>query len=127
NQWYNLNGAIQDATNQTYQVIENGTYYVIVTENNCQSLPSNVITIDNVSIEHYDNNDVIVYPIPASDMIYIQTNKNISELQLIDAIGRVVIISNDSQLNVSNLSNGVYQLLIKFENDRLILPVIIEK
>jgi PKD repeat protein len=127
NQWYNLNGAIQGATNQTYQVIENGTYYVIVTENNCQSLPSESITIDNVSIESYDNDDVIVYPIPASDMIYIQTNKNISELLLIDAIGRVVAISNDSQLNVSDLSNGVYQLLIKFENDRLIFPVIIEK
>ncbi|OQC42762.1 MAG: hypothetical protein BWX61_01352 [Bacteroidetes bacterium ADurb.Bin035] len=70
---------------------------------------------------------MIVYPIPANDMIYIQTNKNISELQLIDAIGRVVIISNDSQIDVSNLSNGVYQLLIKSDNDRLILPVIIEK
>nr|HQH59319.1 choice-of-anchor J domain-containing protein [Bacteroidales bacterium] len=127
NQWYNVNGAIPGATNQTYQVIENGTYYVIVTQNNCQSLPSNVITIDNVSIESYNNNDVIVYPIPANDMIYIQTNKNISELQLIDAIGRVVIISNDSQIDVSNLSNGVYQLLIKSDNDRLILPVIIEK
>ena len=32
-------------------IIENGTYYVIVTENNCQSLPSDVITINNVSIE----------------------------------------------------------------------------
>ena len=127
NQWYNVNGAIPGATNQTYQVIENGTYYVIVTQNNCQSLPSNVITIDNVSIESYNNNDVIVYPIPANDMIYIQTNKNISELQLIDAIGRVVIISNDSQIDVSNLSNGVYQLLIKSDTDRLILPVIIEK
>ncbi|HPU47626.1 MAG TPA: choice-of-anchor J domain-containing protein, partial [Bacteroidales bacterium] len=127
NQWYNLNGAIQGATNQTYQVIENGTYYVIVTENNCQSLPSNVISINNVSIESYDKDDVIVYPIPASDMIYIQTNKNISELQLMDAIGRVVVISNDYQLNVNNLSNGVYQLLIKLDNDRLILPVIIVK
>ena len=39
NQWYNVNGAIPGATNQTYQVIENGTYYVIVTQNNCQSLP----------------------------------------------------------------------------------------
>jgi len=127
NQWYNQNGAIQGATNQTYQVIENGTYYVIVTENNCQSLPSNVISINNVSIESYDKDDVIVYPIPASDMIYIQTNKNISELQLMDAIGRVVVISNDYQLNVNNLSNGVYQLLIKLDNDRLILPVIIVK
>ncbi len=127
NQWYNLNGVIPGATNQTYQVIENGTYYVIVTENNCQSLPSNTITIDNVNIESFKDNDVIVYPIPANDVLYIQTNKTISELQLIDAIGRVVIISNDSQLNVSNLSNGVYQLLIKLENNRLVLPVIIEK
>jgi len=100
---------------------------LIVNRNGCQSLPSNVITIDNVNIESFNNNDVIVYPIPANDILYIQTNKNISELQLIDAIGRVVIISNDSQLNVSNLSNGVYQLLIKLENDRLVLPVIIEK
>jgi len=90
-------------------------------------LPSNVISINNVSIESYDKDDVIVYPIPASDMIYIQTNKNISELQLMDAIGRVVVISNDYQLNVNNLSNGVYQLLIKLDNDRLILPVIIVK
>ncbi len=126
NQWYNLNGAIPGATNQTYQVLENGTYYVIVTENNCQSLPSNSITIDNVSINSYDNN-LTVYPIPASDMIYIQTDKNISEIQLIDALGRVIISTIDYQLNVSNISNGVYQLLIKYENDRIILPVIIQK
>jgi hypothetical protein len=127
NQWYNLNGIIPGATNQTYQVVVNGSYYVIITENGLQSLPSNVINIDNVNIESFKDNDVIVYPIPANDVLYIQTNKNISELQLIDAIGRVVIISNDSQLNVSNLSNGVYQLLIKIDDDRLILPVIIEK
>jgi len=127
NQWYNLNGAIQGATNQTYQVIENGTYYVIVTENNCQSLPSDVITINNVSIESYDNNDVIVYPIPASDMIYIQTNHTILEAILYDNLGRLIIRTNEQQLNLENATNGVYYLIIKLQDKVINLPVMIKK
>jgi hypothetical protein len=127
NQWYNQNGAIQGATNQTYQVIENGTYYVIVTENNCQSLPSNVLTIDNVSIEHYDNDDVIVYPIPASDMIYIQTNHTILEAILYDNLGRLITSTNEQQLNIENTTNGVYYLIIKLQDKVINLPVMIKK
>ncbi|HQD35372.1 MAG TPA: T9SS type A sorting domain-containing protein, partial [Bacteroidales bacterium] len=92
-----------------------------------QSLPSDVITINNVSIESYDNNDVIVYPIPASDMIYIQTNHTILEAILYDNLGRLIIRTNEQQLNLENATNGVYYLIIKLQDKVINLPVMIKK
>jgi PKD repeat protein len=127
NQWYNESGAIPGAINQTYQVIVNGTYYVRVTQNDCQSLPSNAIIVNNVDIQSYYNDEVIIYPNPAQDIIYIQTDKKILEVRLIDALGRMVANTDTYQLNLDNISNGVYHLVIKFDDDVIVLPVIVKK
>lgn len=46
NQWYNHNGAIQNATSQHYQVKEYGEYYVKIFKNGCVSKKSNIIITD---------------------------------------------------------------------------------
>lgn len=55
NQWYNQNGAISGAVSSVYMPSENGFYYCIVTQNGCESQPSNtiqVITLDKQSVVH---------------------------------------------------------------------------
>lgn len=41
--------------------------------------------------------------------------------------GHVVQSTNESIINVNNYSNGVYQLIIYFDDYQMIVPVIIQK
>ncbi|HOJ24319.1 MAG TPA: T9SS type A sorting domain-containing protein [Bacteroidales bacterium] len=127
NQWFNLNGPIPGATSQNYEVTANGTYYVIVTIDGCSSSPSNTITINSVSISEYANHNITVYPNPTNDHLNIISDQHIQKIQLVDILGNIVISTHETSINVSNYSDGIYQLIILFENDRLIIPVIIQK
>ncbi|MGB3901689.1 MAG: T9SS type A sorting domain-containing protein [Bacteroidales bacterium] len=128
NQWYNLNGPIPNATNQLYTVSENGSYFVIVTINGCPSAPSDTITINNVSIQFYNSDDLVIYPNPADEIIFIKSDKNISEIVISDAIGRIVATYyNVQQINISNLPEGYYNINIKLENKNVIKPLIIQR
>ncbi|MFW5673223.1 MAG: T9SS type A sorting domain-containing protein [Rikenellaceae bacterium MAG02] len=49
------------------------------------------------------------------------------EVRLIDALGRMVANTDTYQLNLDNISNGVYHLVIKFDDDVIVLPVIVKK
>ena len=127
NQWFNLNGPIPGATSQNYEVTANGSYYVIVTIDGCSSSPSNTITINSVSISEYANHNITVYPNPANDHLNIISDQHIQKIQLVDILGNIVISTHETSIDVSNYSDGIYQLIILFENDRLIIPVIIQK
>ncbi|HOS20465.1 MAG TPA: T9SS type A sorting domain-containing protein, partial [Bacteroidales bacterium] len=127
NQWFNLNGPIPGATSQNYEVTANGSYYVIVTIDGCSSSPSNTITINSVSISEYANHNITVYPNPTNDHLNIISDQHIQKIQLVDILGNIVISTHETSIDVSNYSDGIYQLIILFENDRLIIPVIIQK
>jgi len=45
NQWYNRRGKIVGATSQQYEIMDYDGYYVIVTQYDCSSLPSNIVRI----------------------------------------------------------------------------------
>ena len=67
-----------------------------------------------------NSNDWFVYPNPASDFIKIQTSQSYnSEITIFDILGKQLkgINSNDSesQINISDLNNGVY--IIKIVNE----------
>ncbi len=125
NQWYLNDNPIYGATDQTYTVNENGNYFTIVTIDGCSSLPSNQITINNVGINDYADNEILVYPNPAHDIIYVQSSKPINEVMIINNLGQVVAnYSKNSTININQLANGVYQIMIKTENNIKVLPLI---
>ncbi|HHW60217.1 MAG TPA: hypothetical protein GX402_08300, partial [Bacteroidales bacterium] len=90
NQWYLNDNPISGATDQTYIVNENGNYFTIVTIDGCSSLPSNQITINNVGINDYTDEEILVYPNPAQNIIYIQSSKPINEVMIINNLGQIV-------------------------------------
>jgi hypothetical protein len=49
-----------------------------------------------------------VYPHPASDIIHIKTNYDISYVSIIDAEGREVLATKDKTISVHHLSPGMY-------------------
>ena len=59
-------------------------------------------------------------------MIYIQTNHTILEVILYDNLGRLIIRTNEQQLNLENATNGVYYLIIKLQDKVINLPVMIK-
>lgn len=74
--------------------------------------------IDN----HLLNNDVIIYPIPATEQIFVTYFKNQQEhfnANILDLSGRLVLQSTDmhsgASINVSQLSPGLY--ILQLEND----------
>jgi PKD repeat protein len=127
NQWYKDSNPISSAIYQTYQVVENGTYYAKLFANGCTSDPSNSIYINTININDYNSDDITIYPNPAQDIIYIQTNYNILEVLLYDNLGKLIINNNESQLNVESISNGVYHLIIRLQDRIISLPVMIKK
>jgi len=118
NQWYNQNGLIQGATNQDYAFTANGSYYVIVTINDCNSEPSNTISIGNVSILNFDENEnCFIYPNPFSNSLNIDSKINTPiDIELVNSIGQLIYKENNiiqTTIQTQSIAPGLYFVKIK--------------
>jgi hypothetical protein len=119
NQWYDQNGIIIGATDQSYTVTGNGSYYVIVTYPGCGTQQSNTITISTYSIATIDEDIAIkLYPNPVKDelTIEIESNKEDIDYKIYNSTGQMVSQGNILEkviLNIADFSSGIY--IIKFE------------
>lgn len=91
------------ASSNNYDVSgNNGDYDFWVVKLESETLGAN----DSLSDKSF-----VIYPNPARDKIFIQTDFNIINLALYDAIGKQVIIKKDiKNINVSHLNSGLYML-----------------
>lgn len=82
-----------------------------------------------VKTDEIKENKIIIYPNPSKDIFEIQSEENITEVQLFDMIGRQLKnlkITNKS-VDVSNIKTGNYLLLIKTNNTLSTHKIIIIK
>lgn len=84
------------------------------------ALGSVVITQATLSLGDFEKESFAIFPNPAQNLVNIQNNqKNIEEIQLYDLTGRLLVNvrpeSAFSQLNLSNLTNGLYLLKVTSE------------
>ncbi|MDY0314316.1 MAG: M6 family metalloprotease domain-containing protein [Bacteroidales bacterium] len=122
NQWYNLYGEIENEINQTYHAFDNGEYYVVVSEEECSSEPSNTIVIDNLNFgEHNFSNNLKIYPNPVSKELFIENENNIEiELEIINSLGQSEIKSkfyNSLIIPTGDLKAGIYIVKLKTEDN----------
>lgn len=115
NQWY-LNGTpIPGANSQTFTAINSGSYQVGVSYGNgCVSM-SDIASIITTEIDITSKNRLKVYPNPTTDYIIIEgiTNANIEIFNLQgQIIKNVNTISNKSNIDISNIPNGIYSIRI---------------
>jgi hypothetical protein len=85
-------------------------------QNKCDSLiKTNFIQIhDNTGINNYDQLQIDIYPNPAQDIFYVQSPNPINEVMIINNLGQIVATySETSIINIDQLANGVYQIIIK--------------
>ena len=92
--------------------LEPGTYVVTVNDNYCGVAVLEVEVGLNVSgILEYGQDDLSIFPNPTSEELNIQTKKEFSEIEVINALGQIVYQGDfSSKLNISNLKSGMFQL-----------------
>ena len=120
-QW-KLNGsAISGANAQNYTAVANGTYSVEVTDaNGCKGI-SNALNVAGVGIENLSNISLTIYPNPATDVITIATDEQVTSVELFSAIGQKINVTTNAkqQINISDLAAGAYSLIIHTTNGNM--------
>ncbi|MFK8006253.1 MAG: PQQ-dependent sugar dehydrogenase [Saprospiraceae bacterium] len=133
-QWYFNGQIIAGATNETYTFFESGNYTVVVTGGNGCTNTSMVISV-TTSIKNIPAlNEITITPNPFDKDIFIEisVNKAIDlELEILDLNGKLILAKNISikdkyaeGLNLEHLSNGVYYLNLKSEQDIIVKKII---
>ncbi|KAF2519451.1 T9SS type A sorting domain-containing protein [Flavobacterium salilacus subsp. salilacus] len=113
-QWVDCNNdnqPIDGAIEQSYTATAVGEYAVVVTLNGCEDI-SDCITVSEI-LGVNDNKlqrDVVLYPNPATSLLNINTNANITAITVVDVLGKTVLSGNVSNntVDVSALQPGVY-------------------
>ena len=140
---YNLSGMVMSWATFSIPI----TYTTADTPDHCQIVLSSsgstpvansYLYVDNLNftmplkVNQFDTNTVEIYPNPSNGNVFIdysKINTNVQNIEVIDMIGNKVLndVPNENQLNKLNidfLSNGVYLLKIKTENEDIIKKII---
>ena len=108
-----------DHVKSLYGCDNNGMY------GNCTSPIAN----DQIQINETINN-ILVYPNPTNNVLYIKSNQQIESICLYDITGKNIIKkqtkNNLNQLDISNLRNGIYVLHLVDENQKITVKQVIK-
>lgn len=68
----------------------------------------------------FNDSKVIVFPNPSNSFIQIKSTSTIDKLTVFDSLGKVVSLQtqNNNEINIENLSNGIYFIEILSDNER---------
>jgi hypothetical protein len=118
-QWY-LNGqAISSANSQFYVPVADGNYTVVITNANGCEGSSAVYNYVGVGIGDIAGQQIAVYPNPASNVMYIKTERSIKEVQVTDGLGKVMISEAKvtDRLDISHIAAGIYFMQVITDDD----------
>lgn len=73
--------------------------------------------------------NIVVYPNPASDRIYLKGLDQQALAMIYDANGKLVLVDelSQSEINISHLADGSYNLVIRLDNSFTVKKIIIRK
>lgn len=72
-------------------------------------------------VETVELDDILVYPNPATNEVFVKSSQVINDIRLLDGVGRLIettatINSTNSRLDISGLSGGVYVIEVTTES-----------
>ncbi|MCK5857436.1 MAG: T9SS type A sorting domain-containing protein [Bacteroidales bacterium] len=119
----NGNAPISGATSQVFIASSNGSYAVIVSDNNCTDT-SICFQITEVGFENFNNNTKLkLFPNPSNDIVNIDLSKieKLVTIEICDVNGKLVLSrdfdnAKNIKLNISNLDGGVYYIKVRTIN-----------
>ena len=91
-------------------------------EDDCYGSFKSVLAQWGVNVNEYSHNaNVNIYPNPANDKLYIETEMNVEEVVVYDVFGRQQTTDNGQKsIDVSNLNSGVYFVKVVTENGEVV-------
>lgn len=88
------------------------------------------IVEEQLSVSEFENSEFIVFPNPTNSKLTIQSRVGIREISIVDVNGRLLNtldhldLSVDVEVDVENLSNGIYFLIIQAEHNKQVVRFI---
>jgi hypothetical protein len=74
------------------------------------------------------NNDINIYPNPASNILSIAIgNKHVALVKIFDVFGNEIINTMEKEIDISNLSNGVYLIQVKINQSVVSKKIIVQR
>ena len=133
-QWLDCNAGfapIPNETDSSFAPTLAGSYAVRVTKGNCADTSGCVLVTSNNNLSK-SRNEIRIYPQPVKDKLYIEMpeTSQITELVLMDAMGRIVLNEkgrNMQSISVSKLPAGLYQLKVFTGKEMKVFAVMVEK
>jgi PKD repeat protein len=119
--WDFGDGNTSTLENPTHSYVANGNYTVtLVVTNPCStSTSTSSVVISGVGIDEINQGELSIYPVPASDVVYLKVTDNLlgSAYTVTDVTGKVLMTGKIdalvSEINVIELSKGVYFVQLK--------------
>jgi PKD repeat protein len=113
-----------------------GSYTVSLTASNDWCPESLYVLADNIIVStptqsgilSFDN--ISVYPNPANNFLEIQFVNEISKISIINNLGQIVFLSNDSEIkriDISGLANGIYLLELVSGSEKYLTKIVVER
>lgn len=121
-QWYFNSQPINGATSQSYNVTQNGAYFVRVTDANGCTNYSSVTFFNNVGVPNVSvvASDIKIYPNPAHQTVNIDAPVKV-DVMIRDLQGRVILTQKDvKRIDLGDIASGVYMIMVLDENGQLL-------
>jgi photosystem II stability/assembly factor-like uncharacterized protein len=118
NHWYRNDTLVTDVYSSIYIPEINGDFYSVVYDYGCYSEKSNVIHLVTGISDSYCDDKITIYPNPATSNLTLifPSNYHHIELALVDDKGKLIrkqtAYGNTTQLNISDLTHGIYFIQI---------------
>ncbi|RZJ73602.1 Calx-beta domain-containing protein [Flavobacterium sp.] len=119
-QWFTCSTlAIAGETGQTFTPTVVGDYYVVITVGEC-SVTSDCISVTELGTRDLGHAKFKVYPNPVNDILNVEYTDQLSEVQVFNIIGQIVISKNVSatstQLDMTRLPAGTFLVKVSSGN-----------
>ncbi len=126
------NAPIEGETNRQFAATRNGAYAVKVTIGNCHII-SDCYSVTNLGSGSFDLTNFNIYPNPAKEQIFIESDASIEDLQIImqDLSGKIIQVQHHQHFNNTLLQfdprlSGFYLLKFKSDDGIAVAPLLIE-
>ncbi len=104
------------------------TYYAVLTEDDCRSLPFAVLVTVALGIENNAMTALLYYPNPVQDQLHITYSANITAVVVYNLVGQKVMTITPNATNVtldmSRLSAGTYMIQVNADTASKVIKVV---
>jgi hypothetical protein len=130
-QWYDCSTSspIQGAINQTFSPTSNGSYYVFLEKDNCSD-SSICYNISGLGLGENGQDMSIIYPNPSTGIFKLKNIEDARVALIYSSSGlllqQIVVEDLNGEISV-NLPAGIYFLELRFDQEKIVSKLIIQK